>query len=160
MSSREKQYRHFAYHTILGGKQMDGSLKVGHTYSSTGDYGINELTIILLRDKEIAKGNLLYINHPKNNTPVVYQVTKVYPHKRVRDYEEALLKEGKIINDFEYYLALGRFLQIERDNHTLVWWKNFEVIRELFLDQRISNSLKSSPSTRNNPCLIHIYEFC
>jgi hypothetical protein len=80
---------------------MDGSLKIGHTYSSTGEYGVKELTIILLRDRELAKGNLVYIKHPKTGFPVVYQVTKVYPHKRVRDYEEALLSEGRIINDFE-----------------------------------------------------------
>lgn len=80
---------------------MDGSLKVGHTYSQTGEYDINELTVILLREKELAKGDIIYIEHPKNGLPVVYQVTKVYPHKRVREYEEALLSEGVVFNDFE-----------------------------------------------------------
>jgi hypothetical protein len=80
---------------------MDRDLKIGHTYSLTGEYEINLLTIILLHNKELGKGDLIYIKHPKNGSPVVYQVIKVYPHKRVRDYEEALLREGRIINDFE-----------------------------------------------------------
>ena len=32
---------------------------------------------------------------------MIYQVTRVYPHKRVREYEEALLREGRVIKDFE-----------------------------------------------------------
>ncbi len=80
---------------------MDGSLRVGHTYSSTGEYGINEITILLLRGYELAKGDLVYIEHPKNGCPVVYQVTRVYPHKRVREYEEALLRDGRVVTDFE-----------------------------------------------------------
>ncbi len=80
---------------------MDGSLRVGHTYSSTGEYGINEITVLMLRGLELAKGNLVYINHPKNGLPVVYQVTKVFPHKRVREYEEAMLREGRVITDVE-----------------------------------------------------------
>jgi DNA helicase HerA-like ATPase len=32
---------------------------------------------------------------------VVYQVTKVFPHKRVREYEEAMLREGRVIMDVE-----------------------------------------------------------
>jgi DNA helicase HerA-like ATPase len=80
---------------------MDGSLRVGHTYSSTGEYGINEITILMLRGLELAKGNLVYIDHPKNGLPVVYQVTKVFPHKRVREYEEAMLREGRVIMDVE-----------------------------------------------------------
>lgn len=80
---------------------MDGSLRVGHTYSSTGEYGINEITVLMLRGLELAKGNLVYIDHPKNGRPVVYQVTKVFPHKRVREYEEAMLREGRVITDIE-----------------------------------------------------------
>jgi DNA helicase HerA-like ATPase len=80
---------------------MDGRLRVGHTYSSTGEYGINEITILMLRGLELAKGNLVYIDHPKNGLPVVYQVTKVFPHKRVREYEEAMLREGRVIMDVE-----------------------------------------------------------
>ena len=80
---------------------MDGSLRVGHTYSSTGEYGINEITVLMLRGLELAKGNLVYIDHPKNGLPVVYQVTKVFPHKRVREYEEVMLREGRVITDVE-----------------------------------------------------------
>ncbi len=80
---------------------MDGSIKVGHTYSSSGEYGINEITILMLRNLELAKGDLVYIKHPKNGQPVVYQVTRVFPHKRVREYEEAMLREGRIIDDIE-----------------------------------------------------------
>jgi len=80
---------------------MDGSIKVGHTYSSSGEYGINEITILMLRSLELAKGDLVFIEHPKNGQPVVYQVTRVYPHKRVREYEEAMLREGRIIEDIE-----------------------------------------------------------
>ena len=80
---------------------MDGGLRVGHTYSQTGEYGISEITVLLLRGLELAKGDLVYIEHPKNGCPVVYQVTRVYPHKRVREYEEALLRDGRVIDDFE-----------------------------------------------------------
>ncbi|MCW4050054.1 MAG: ATP-binding protein [Candidatus Bathyarchaeota archaeon] len=80
---------------------MDGSLRVGHTYSSSGEYGINKITILLLRGYELAKGDIVYIEHPKNGTHVVYQVTRVFPHKKVREYEEALLRDGRIISDFE-----------------------------------------------------------
>ena len=80
---------------------MDGGLKVGHTYSQTGEYGISEITVLLLRGLELAKGDLVYMEHPKNGCPVVYQVTRVYPHKRVREYEEALLRDGRVIDDFE-----------------------------------------------------------
>jgi len=80
---------------------MDGGLRVGHTYSATGEYGISEITVLLLRGLELAKGDLVYIEHPKNGCPVVYQVTRVYPHKRVREYEEALLRDGRVIDDFE-----------------------------------------------------------
>ena len=44
---------------------MDGSIKVGHTYSSSGEYGINEITILMLRSLELAKGDLVFIEHPK-----------------------------------------------------------------------------------------------
>lgn len=80
---------------------MAGSLRIGHTYSSTGEYEINRITILLLRGLELAQGELVYIKHPKNDQPVVYQVTRVYPHKRVREYEEALLRDGRVISDFE-----------------------------------------------------------
>ncbi|KON30677.1 hypothetical protein AC482_03210, partial [miscellaneous Crenarchaeota group-15 archaeon DG-45] len=74
---------------------------LGHTYSPTGDYRVDEITFVLLRGREVAKGDLVYIVHPKNGAPVVYQVTRVYPHKRVREYEEALLREGRVIQDLE-----------------------------------------------------------
>ena len=80
---------------------MDGGLRVGHTYSATGEYGTNEITVLLLRGLELAKGDLVYIEHPKSGRPVVYQVTKVHPHKRVREYEEALLRDGRVIDDLE-----------------------------------------------------------
>lgn len=80
---------------------MANSLAVGFTYSQTGDYQLEEITIILRKGKELAKGDLVYIIHPKNSSPVVYQVTRVYPRKRVRDYEESLLSEGRVINDFD-----------------------------------------------------------
>ena len=80
---------------------MDGSLRVGFTYSETGEYKPEEITVVLLRGRELARGDLVYVKHPKNGCPVVYQVTQVYPHKRVREYEEALLKEGRIIGDPE-----------------------------------------------------------
>ena len=79
---------------------MDGGLKVGHTYSMTGEYQLDQITILLLKEMELAKGDLVYLSHPKTGNPVVYQVTKIYPHKKVRAYEEALLSEGRIIMDF------------------------------------------------------------
>jgi hypothetical protein len=80
---------------------MDGCLKVGHTYSLTGEYNTDQITVLLIRGRELAKGDLVYVNHPKNGLPVVYQVVKVYPHKRVREYEEALLTEGRVLDDVE-----------------------------------------------------------
>jgi DNA helicase HerA-like ATPase len=80
---------------------MDGSLKVGHTYSVTGEYRLDEITVLLMRGRELGKGDLVYVKHPKNGSPVVYQIIRVSPHKRVREYEEALLSEGRIINDVE-----------------------------------------------------------
>jgi hypothetical protein len=80
---------------------MDGGLKVGHTYSMTGEYQLDQITILMMKEMELAKGDLVYLNHPKTMEPVVYQVTKVYPHKKVRAYEEALLSEGRVIMDFE-----------------------------------------------------------
>ncbi len=80
---------------------MDGNLTVGYTYSENGEYGLDELTVVLLRGVELAKGELVYVEHPKNGLPVVYQITRVYPHKRVREYEETLLREGHIIDNSE-----------------------------------------------------------
>ena len=67
---------------------MDGSLRIGYTYSETGEYRPEKITIVLLRDMELARGDLVFVNHPKNESPVVYQVTNVYPHKRVREYDK------------------------------------------------------------------------
>ncbi|MBL7079032.1 ATP-binding protein [Candidatus Bathyarchaeota archaeon] len=80
---------------------MDGSMTVGYTYSGTGEYRVDEITVILVRGKELAKGDLVYVEHPKNGSPVVYQVTGVHPHRRVREYEEALLQEGRVLGDPE-----------------------------------------------------------
>ncbi|MBS7619555.1 ATP-binding protein [Candidatus Bathyarchaeota archaeon] len=80
---------------------MDNSLAIGFTYSQTGDYPIEQITIVTRKGQELAKGDLVFINHPRNNLPVVYQVTKVYPRKRVRSYEETLLSEGRVLNDFD-----------------------------------------------------------
>ena len=80
---------------------MDGSLAVGYTFSQTGDYPVEEINIVLKRGVELAQGDLVNVVHPKNGFPVVYQVTRVYPHKRFREYEEVLLTEGRIINDFD-----------------------------------------------------------
>ena len=74
---------------------------VGYTYSKTGEYRVDEITVVLVRGKELAKGDLVYFKHPKNGSPVVYQITGVYPHRRVREYEEVLLQEGRILSDPE-----------------------------------------------------------
>jgi hypothetical protein len=76
-------------------------MRIGYTYSDTGEYRIDEITIVLVRGNELAKGDLVYIEHPKNGSPVVYQVVAVYPHRRVREYEEALLREGRVFRDPE-----------------------------------------------------------
>jgi len=80
---------------------MDGDQVIGHTYSITGNYFPDQITLVLRREMEVAKGDLIYVLHPKVETPVVYQVVRVYPHRRVREYEELLLKEGKVIPDWE-----------------------------------------------------------
>jgi len=80
---------------------MDGSMTVGYTYSDTGEYRVDKITVVLVRGRELAKGDLVYVEHPKNGSPVVYQVTGVHPHRRVREYEGALLQEGRILGDPE-----------------------------------------------------------
>ena len=80
---------------------MDGDQIIGHTFSTTGEYLHDRITVVLRRGREIAKGDVIYVPHPKLAAPVVYQVVKVYPHRRVREYEELLLKEGKIVPDWE-----------------------------------------------------------
>jgi DNA helicase HerA-like ATPase len=80
---------------------MGGVMIIGYTYSLTGDYKIDDITILLMRGQELAKGDLVYLEHPKNRRPVVYQITWVYPHKRVREYEEVMLSEGRTIVDLD-----------------------------------------------------------
>ena len=80
---------------------MDGDQVIGHTFSVTGDYLPDHIVLVLKKGMELAKGELIYALHPKGEAPVVYQVVKVYPHRRVREYEELLLKEGKVISDWE-----------------------------------------------------------
>ena len=75
--------------------------RVGHTFSDTGRYRPERITIVVERGKEVAKGDLVYIEHPKNGSPVVYQVTRVYSCERARSYEEALLRSGSVILDDE-----------------------------------------------------------
>ena len=76
-------------------------MRIGYTYSALGDYHSSEIDIVLESDKEVAEGDLVYVRHPKNGEPVLFQVTKVYSHKEARDYEEALIKEGNVIVDEE-----------------------------------------------------------
>lgn len=76
-------------------------MKVGYTYSISGDYHSSRIHIVLENDKEIAEGDLVYIRHPKNGEPVLFQITKVYSHRETRDYEEMLIKEGNMIIDEE-----------------------------------------------------------
>ncbi len=76
-------------------------MRLGHTFSVSGDYGSTWITIVLERGCEAAKGDLAYVEHPKNGLPVVYQITQIQSHKEWRDYEEALLKEGNVIRDEE-----------------------------------------------------------
>ena len=80
---------------------MAGSLTLGYTYSETGEYRPDEITVVLQRGRELGRGDLVHVEHPKNGSPVVFQVTGVYPHKRVREYEEALLREGRVVGDPE-----------------------------------------------------------
>lgn len=75
--------------------------RIGYTFSESGHYNPEYITVVLEADKEIAKGDLIYIDHPKNGFPVVYQVTRVYSHKKTRTYEEALLRSGSVISDDE-----------------------------------------------------------
>jgi len=81
---------------------VDGPILIGYTYSLTGEYPVDEINIILLRDSGLARGDLVYVNHPKNGSPVVYQVTEVYPRKRVREYEAAMLMEGRLVEDSDW----------------------------------------------------------
>ncbi|NIM44930.1 MAG: hypothetical protein GTO54_04750, partial [Nitrososphaeria archaeon] len=83
----------------------------GYSFSVTGDYSSNSIIIILEGGCEVAKGDLVYIEHPKKGLPVVYQITKVYSHKETRDYEEALLKEGSVIMDEERTTVRARAYQ-------------------------------------------------
>jgi len=86
-------------------------VRVGYTYSLSGDYHSAEIEIILENGKELAKGDLIYLKHPKNNELVLFQVTKIYSHKDTRDYEESLLKEGNVIIDEERTTVRARAYQ-------------------------------------------------
>jgi len=86
-------------------------MRIGYSFSVTGDYSSNSIIIILESGCEVAKGDLVYIEHPKKGLPVVYQITKVYSHKETRDYEEALLKEGSVIMDEERTTVRARAYQ-------------------------------------------------
>ena len=98
-------------------------MRLGHTFSVSGDYCSSRITIIVERDGEVAKGDLVYVEHPKKGLPVVYQITKIYSHKESRDYEEALLKEGSVIRDDERTTVRAEAYQ---------WgWMDGEAIRPL-----------------------------
>ncbi len=98
-------------------------MRMGYTFSVSGDYPSTEITIILEKAGEVAEGDLAYVKHPKNGLPVVYQVTKVYSHKETRDYDEALLKEGSVIRDDERTTVRAEAYQ---------WgWLDGEVVRPL-----------------------------
>ncbi len=98
-------------------------MRVGHTFSVSGDYGSTRITIILEMGCEMAKGDLVYIEHPKTGLPLVYQITRISSHKETRNYEEALLKEGSIIRDEERTTVRARAYQ---------WgWMDGEALRPL-----------------------------
>lgn len=98
-------------------------MRVGYSFSVSGDYPSNSITIILENGCEVAKGDLVYVEHPKKDLPVVYQVTRVYSHRETRDYEEALLKEGSVIRDEERTTVRAEAYQ---------WgWMDGEAIRPL-----------------------------
>jgi len=98
-------------------------MRVGHTFSVSGDYGSTWITIVLERGCEVAKGDLIYVEHPKTGSPVVYQITRISSHKETRNYEEALLKEGSIIRDEERTTVRARAYQ---------WgWMDGEALRPL-----------------------------
>ncbi|UCE43681.1 MAG: ATP-binding protein [Candidatus Bathyarchaeota archaeon] len=98
-------------------------MRIGYSFSVTGDYPQDSLTIILEDGCEVAKGDLVYVEHPKKGSPVIYQITKVCSHKETRDYEEALLKGGSVITDEERTTVRARAYQ---------WgWMDGENIRPL-----------------------------
>jgi len=98
-------------------------MRLGHTFSVSGDYCSSRITIIPEKNGEVAKGDLVYVEHPKNGLPVVYQITKIYSHKETRGYEEALLKEGSVIRDDERTTVRAEAYQ---------WgWMDGEAIRPL-----------------------------
>jgi len=98
-------------------------VKVGYSFSISGDYHSTKITVILEKGCEVANGDLVYVKHPKNGLPVVYQITKAYSHKETRDYEEALLKEGSVIRDEERTTVRAQAYQ---------WgWLDGEAIRPL-----------------------------
>jgi len=98
-------------------------VRVGYSFSVSGNYHSTQIAVILERGCEVAKGDLVYVKHPKNDLPVVYQITKAYSHKETRDYEEALLKEGSVIRDDERTTVRAQAYQ---------WgWLDGEAIRPL-----------------------------
>ncbi|UCC33865.1 MAG: DUF87 domain-containing protein, partial [Candidatus Bathyarchaeota archaeon] len=86
-------------------------MRIGYSFSISGDYPQDSLTIILEDGCEVAKGDLVYVEHPKKGSPVIYQITKVCSHKETRDYEEALLKGGSVIVDEERTTVRARAYQ-------------------------------------------------
>ena len=86
-------------------------MKIGYTYSCSGEYGVREINVLLLEGWEVGRGDLLYVSHPRNGKPVLYQVVDISPRKRVREYEEALLRSGRGLEYFEESSLHARAVQ-------------------------------------------------
>jgi len=73
---------------------------VGHIYSETGIYEPNVITFTVKTQSKVEVGEIICIEHPtQQGVAVFYQVYRVPLKRKVKSYEEDLLRMGKAIVD-------------------------------------------------------------
>jgi len=92
---------------------------VGHIYSEYGVYEPDTIWFTVKVKSKIEVGEIVCIEHPtKKGVPVFYQVYRVPLRRKVKSYEEDLLRLGKIIVDKtrNYPRAIAKQIGFYKDN--------------------------------------------
>jgi len=86
---------------------------VGRVFSEDGTYRPNELTFTLVEGKSITLGEIVCIEHPKlDNVYVFYQVIDIPLRRKVKVYEEDLVRANQPIEDPERNYPRAYAIQI------------------------------------------------
>jgi len=86
---------------------------VGRVFSEDGTYRPNELTFTLIEGRSITLGEIVCIKHPKlENTYVFYQVIDIPLRRKVKVYEEDLVRVNQPIEDPERNYPRAYAIQI------------------------------------------------